>query len=75
MSSTIQNHATLSRIGSLVFVRQTPQVAAERHSALLNSLRSWSERRAAAAELNALSDRSLEDIGLTREDIPNIIKI
>jgi uncharacterized protein YjiS (DUF1127 family) len=70
MSSTIQNHATLSKIGSLVFVRQTPHLAAERHKTLLNSLRDWRERRAAAAELAALSDRSLEDIGLRRADIP-----
>jgi uncharacterized protein YjiS (DUF1127 family) len=70
MSSTIRNQATLSRIGSLVFVRQTPRMAAERHSSLLNSLRGWRERRAAAEELNALSDRSLADIGLTRDDIP-----
>jgi uncharacterized protein YjiS (DUF1127 family) len=73
MSSTIKNHATLSKIGSLVFVRQTPHLAAERHTSLLNSLRSWRERRAAAQELSALSDRSLEDIGLTRDDIPGAV--
>jgi uncharacterized protein YjiS (DUF1127 family) len=69
MSSTIRNQAPLSRIGSLVFERQTPLVAAERHPSLLNSYRSWRDRRAAEAELNALSDRSLADIGLRREDI------
>ncbi len=74
MSSTIQNHATLSRIGSLVFARQTPRVAAERHTSLLNSLRSWRERRAAIAELSSLSDRSLADIGLTRGDIPQAVR-
>jgi len=73
MSSTIKNHATLSRIGSLVFARQTPAVAAERHASLLNNLRKWRERRAAAAELSALSDRSLADIGLTRDDIPAVL--
>jgi len=73
MSSTIRNQANLSRIGSLVFARQTPQVAAERHTALLNKLRDWRARRAAAEELNALSDRSLADIGLTRDDIPTVV--
>jgi len=74
MSSTIQNQATLSRIGSLVFARQTPRVAAERHASLINSLRSWRERRAAAAELTSLSDRSLADIGLTRGDIARVVR-
>lgn len=73
MSSTIRNQATLSRIGSLVFARQTPLVSAERHASLLNSMRNWRERRAAAEELSALSDRSLEDIGLTRGDIPRVV--
>jgi uncharacterized protein YjiS (DUF1127 family) len=68
MSSTIRNQATLSRIGSLVFTRQTPLFAAERHP----SLRNWRARRAAAAELDALSDRNLADIGVSRDDIPAI---
>jgi uncharacterized protein YjiS (DUF1127 family) len=70
MSSTIRNQTNLSKVGSLVFARQTPYVAAERHAALLTKLRDWRARRAAAEELNALSDRSLADIGLTRDDIP-----
>jgi len=74
MSSTIKNQATQSRIGSLVFARQTPHVAAERHASLLNSLRNWRARRAAAAELSSLSDRSLADIGLTRGDIPRAVR-
>ncbi|HYP62814.1 MAG TPA: DUF1127 domain-containing protein [Acidocella sp.] len=74
MSSTIKNQATLSRVGALVFARQTPYVAAERHASLLNNFRSWRERREAEAELSALSDRSLEDIGLRREDIPRVVR-
>jgi uncharacterized protein YjiS (DUF1127 family) len=74
MSSTIKNQATQSRIGSLVFALQTPRVSAERHASLLNSLRNWRERRAAAAELSSLSDRSLADIGLTRGDIPRVVR-
>jgi uncharacterized protein YjiS (DUF1127 family) len=73
MSSTIRNQTNLSRIGSLVFARQTPYVAAERHAGLLNKLQDWRARRAAAEELNNLSDRSLQDIGLAREDIPATI--
>jgi uncharacterized protein YjiS (DUF1127 family) len=74
MSSTIQNQTTLSKFGALVFVRQTPQLAAERHSSLLNSLRDRRERRTAATELNALSDRNLADIGVMRANIPAIIR-
>lgn len=74
MSSTIKNQATLSRIGSLVFARQTPNVAAERHASLLNNLRRWRDRRTAAEELRSLSDRNLADIGLTRDDIPSVIR-
>ena len=74
MSSTIQNHSTLSKFGSLIFARQTPYAAAERHPSLLNSLRSWRERRATTAELSALSDRNLADIGLTRADIPAVVR-
>jgi uncharacterized protein YjiS (DUF1127 family) len=74
MSSTIKNQATLSRAGALVFARQTPAVAAERNASLLENFRSWRERRAAEAELNALSDRSLADIGLRREDIPRAVR-
>jgi uncharacterized protein YjiS (DUF1127 family) len=74
MSSTIRNQATLSRIGSLVFARQTPLVSAERHASLLNALRGWRERRAATMELSSLSDRNLADIGLTRGDISRVVR-
>lgn len=33
----------------------------------------WSRRRRTAAELNALSDRELADIGITRGDIGAIV--
>ena len=33
----------------------------------------WSQRRQAAAELNALSDRELADIGITRGDIGHVL--
>jgi uncharacterized protein YjiS (DUF1127 family) len=74
MSSNTQNQATLSKFGSLVFARQTPLVAAERHASLLNAVRGWRERRLALRELSALSDRNLADIGLTRGDIPRVVR-
>jgi uncharacterized protein YjiS (DUF1127 family) len=33
----------------------------------------WSRRRRAAAELNALTDRELADIGLTRGEIGHVL--
>jgi len=33
----------------------------------------WSERRAALRELNALDDRMLSDIGISRSDIPAVV--
>ncbi|MDE8347151.1 MAG: DUF1127 domain-containing protein [Acidocella sp.] len=74
MTTNIHNHAALGKFGELLFTRQTPMVAAERHRGLLDSFRAWRERRAAAAELSNLSDRDLADIGLTRQDIPNAVR-
>jgi uncharacterized protein YjiS (DUF1127 family) len=74
MSSTIQNHNAIAKIGSLLFARQTPMLAAERHQGIVESIKSWRARRAAAAELAALSDRELADIGLTRQEIPAALR-
>jgi len=40
---------------------------------LVKSLAAWSERRTAERELNALDDRMLRDIGITRADIPTVV--
>jgi uncharacterized protein YjiS (DUF1127 family) len=40
---------------------------------LVKSVAAWSERRTAYRELNALDDRMLSDIGITRADIPAVI--
>ncbi|OJW29668.1 MAG: hypothetical protein BGO51_11395 [Rhodospirillales bacterium 69-11] len=39
---------------------------------LLGSFRAWREREAALAELMAMTDRELLDIGLTRGDLPRV---
>src|SRR5215470_15660540 len=41
--------------------------------AIGRSVVAWSERRTALRELNALDDRMLRDIGITRADIPAVI--
>jgi uncharacterized protein YjiS (DUF1127 family) len=38
------------------------------------ALSAWSRRRRAAAELKALTDRELADLGLTRGDIGNVVR-
>lgn len=40
---------------------------------LLQRVNAWAERRNAAAELHALTDRDLADIGLTRGDIEHAL--
>ena len=37
-------------------------------------LRAWLERRSVAAELNALSERELADIGLTRAELNRVFE-
>lgn len=75
------NPSSLGRFGDLLFARQTPMLHAETHRGRLSGraadfqarLQAWRERRKAAAELSRLSDRELEDIGLTRQQIPDIV--
>ncbi len=73
MTNNIHNSFTLGKVGAILFARQTPMVAAERHPSVLESIKAWRARRAAQAELNHLSDRELADIGLTRQQIPEVI--
>jgi uncharacterized protein YjiS (DUF1127 family) len=75
MATTIHNQPSLGKFGELVFTRQTPQVAAERHKGLLDSFRAWRKRRNAEVELPNLSDRGLADIGSTRGDIGNAVRV
>ncbi len=74
MATNISDQLSLSKFGALLFARQTPMVAAERHPSLLAQLSTWHKRRAAESELSNLSDRELADIGLTRQEIPNIVR-
>ncbi len=63
-------------IADSVASRQTPRVGAalgNLFAVLVKSLAAWGERRAASRELNALDDRMLRDIGITRADIPAVI--
>jgi uncharacterized protein YjiS (DUF1127 family) len=63
-------------IADSVASRQAPSVgAALGHLAalLVKSAAAWNERRTALRELNALDDRMLSDIGITRGDIPAVV--
>ena len=73
MATQNYNSFSLGKVGSLLFVRQTPMFAAKRHPTLLGSLKAWRERRAAKAELASLSDRELADIGISRQDISSVV--
>lgn len=61
---------------SSAHVRQDPTLRSPRVTIaglLLRALQRWERRRAAAA-LHSLDDRLLEDIGITRNDIPLIVE-
>jgi len=74
MATNISDQRSLGKVGALLFVRQTPLVEAERHPSLLTQFRTWRARRAAEMELSGLSDRELADIGLTRQEIPVVVR-
>jgi uncharacterized protein YjiS (DUF1127 family) len=74
MATNISNQLSLGKLGALLFVRQSPLVGAERHSSLLDQFHTWRSRRAAQYELSGLSDRELADIGLTRQEIPTVVR-
>jgi uncharacterized protein YjiS (DUF1127 family) len=69
---------SLGKFGSLFFTRQTPLRGAATHPSIFSNLaagfKAWREQREAAAELSRLSDRELADIGLTRQQIPAVIR-
>jgi uncharacterized protein YjiS (DUF1127 family) len=67
------NQFSLGKFGAMLFARQTPMVAAERHQGILASINAWRERRAASNELSRLSDRELADIGVSRQEIPEVV--
>lgn len=43
-------------------------------SRVASALIGWNERRVTRNALSRLSDRELEDIGLTRADIPKVVR-
>jgi uncharacterized protein YjiS (DUF1127 family) len=66
----------IGAIAESVVSRQAPRVSValgNLFAVLGGSLAAWSERRAALRELNALDDRMLSDIGITRGDIPAVV--
>ncbi|WP_284257064.1 DUF1127 domain-containing protein [Acidocella aquatica] len=74
MTTTIKNHYSFGKFGELLFARQRPYVAANRHKSLLDGYKAWRKRREAEAELESLSDRELSDIGLSRATIHEAVK-
>jgi uncharacterized protein YjiS (DUF1127 family) len=74
MSTTIHNERALSKVGTLVMTREAP-AAVETHGGKLSRwFQAWQARRAVAAELYAMSERDLNDIGVSRADIPQILR-
>lgn len=66
----------IAAIAESVASRQAPSVSIALGNLLAvlgGSLAAWTERRAALRELNALDERMLRDIGITRGDIPAVV--
>ncbi len=51
---------------------QLGAISAPRFTGIFQALRDWNDARVTRSALNKLSDRELDDIGLTRADIANI---
>lgn len=68
MSFNISNQSTLGKRGGQPS-RSVLQQQAARRPSWLDRFHEWRAVRTAEAELFALSDRDLKDIGLTRRDI------
>ena len=74
MSTTIHNRPVLSKLGSLVMTREAQAAGETRSSKLGRWFKVWQARRVVAAELYAMSERDLNDIGVSRADIPGILR-
>ncbi|WP_298225714.1 DUF1127 domain-containing protein [Acidocella sp.] len=74
MSTTIHNRPALSKLGALVAKREDFGVTEVNRGGLSRVFQSWKARRAIAAELYAMSDRDLDDIGVCRAEIPAILR-
>ncbi len=74
MSTTIHNQPALSKLGTLVMTREAPAAVEARSGKLSRWFKAWQTRRAVAAELYAMSERDLNDIGVSRADIPAILR-
>jgi uncharacterized protein YjiS (DUF1127 family) len=70
---------SLNKFGNLFFARQTAFHGAATHSSVFSKIgdlfQAWRAQRAAAQELSGLSDRELADIGVTRQNIPTLVRI
>jgi uncharacterized protein YjiS (DUF1127 family) len=73
MSLNISNPSSLGKRGAQPSRPAVQQQTARRQS-WLDRFRAWRAARVAEAELSALSDRDLKDIGLTRYDIRTAVR-
>ena len=71
--STQSSLPSFGKVAGFLFTRQNPSNHAATHSGFISRFNNWRERRAAASELSRLSDRELADIGLTRQQIPEVV--
>lgn len=75
MFSTMRDDVVLGKFGTLAGSKGA-KAQAEGHlvTGLLHRLSVWRARRVVAAELYNMSDRELNDIGLSYGDIPRVVR-
>ena len=66
MFSTMRDNVALGKRGALTMKRET--------RGLFRRLKVWQARRAVAAQLYQMNERELSDIGLSYDDIPDVIR-
>lgn len=75
MFSTMRDDVVLGQFGTLAGPQETKaQSKGHLAAGLLHRLQVWRARRVVAAELYNMSDRELNDIGLSYNDIPSVVR-
>jgi uncharacterized protein YjiS (DUF1127 family) len=75
MFSTIQRQSPQAKLGALAMTGGSSVTAPFHAGGVLRRFKAWQARRAMAAELYAMSDRDLRDIGLSRAEIPAVLQM
>ena len=75
MFLTMRDDVVLGKLGALAMPREIKMDSQSRPtSGLVHRLKVWRARRAVASQLYHMSERELNDIGLSYADIPGVVR-